>query len=240
MRTKITIIVLTLIAAALLGACSPVVSTGANPNAGPHIISVTGNGQAYLTPDIATIYIGVSSQSENVADALKENNAKAQAVAEALIALGVEAKDIQTSSFNVMPQQQYSPTGEMTGVIYMVENTVNVTARDLTKLGSMLDTVVTSGANSINNIQFDVVDKQTALSQARALAVENARKQAEDAAKAAGFNLGPVYSMNIYTSSGPIPMYEGKGVYAAGGNAVPIAAGQLVISVDVNVSYEIK
>lgn len=239
MRTKLSIIVLILIGAALLGACVPAVSSGV-PNAGPRVISVTGTGQAYLTPNIATIYIGVSSRSENVADALKENNAKAQAVAAALTALGVEAKDIQTSSFNVMPQQQYGPTGEMLGVIYVVENTVNVTARDLTKLGEMLNTVVTSGANSINNIQFDVVDKQAALTEARTRAVENARKQAEDAAKAAGFTLGDVYSMSIYTSGGPIPLYEGKGGMAAADGSVPVAAGQLVISVDVNISYEIK
>ena len=66
----------------------------------------------------------------------------------------------------------------MTGTTYTVNNTVYVTVRDLQVLGKLLDVVVRSGANSINGITFDVVDKSRAISEARRLAVESARSQA--------------------------------------------------------------
>lgn len=208
-------------------------------------INVTGEGQVFLVPDVAYVYIGVHSQSENVSVALSDNNDQAKTVSEALKKLGVEEKDIQTTSFNIYPQQQYEPgTGNVTGTIYMVDNVVYVTVRDLKNLGDLLDVVVRSGANSINNINFDVVDKETALSKARELAIDNARKQAEELAKASGVTLGDVQS--ISTSSVSTPM--AKEMYAVGGGGggmaasqqAPISAGQLVLTVDISISYLIK
>ena len=207
-------------------------------------INVTGEGQVFLVPDVAYVYIGVHSQSENVSVALKDNNEQAKAVSDALKGLGVEEKDIQTTSFNIYPQQQYEPgTGNVTGTIYMVDNVVYVTARDLKRLGELLDVVVRSGANSINSINFDVVDKETALSKARELAIENARKQAEELAKASGVTLGEV--QNISTSSVSTPLV--KEMYGMGGGGMgavsqpaPISAGQLVLTVNISMSYQIK
>lgn len=208
-------------------------------------INVTGEGQVFLVPDVAYVYIGVHSQSENVSTALNGNNDQAKAVSDALKNLGVEDKDIQTTSFNIYPQQQYEPgTGNVTGTIYMVDNVVYVTVRDLKRLGEMLDAVVRSGANSINSISFDVVDKETALSKARELAISNASKQAEELAKASGVTLGDV--QNISTSSISTPM--AKEMYAMGGGGggmaasqqAPVSAGQLVLTVGVNMTYQIK
>jgi hypothetical protein len=222
-----------------LSACQAAVGAR-DYGAAPHTISVSGQGQVYLTPDMATIFIGVHSQNENVTVALQENNAKAQAIADALKNMGVDPKDIQTSNFNVYPQQQYGPNGETTDLIYAVDNTVNVTVRDLTKMGQLLDTVVSSGANNINGISFDVKDREKALSQARELAIKNARQQAEEVATAAGVTLGNVYSINIYTSGNPTPIYDAKGGMAAAQSSVPVSAGQMLITVDVNMQFEIQ
>jgi len=60
----------------------------------------------------------------------------------------------RTTNFSINPQQQTDTNGKVTGIIYMVDNTVYVTMRDLTKLGDMLDSTVNAGANNINSIQF--------------------------------------------------------------------------------------
>jgi uncharacterized protein YggE len=207
----------------------------------PRQVTVTGNGKVFLAPDVAYINIGVHSQSENVSDALSQNNKQSAEVAKALKDLGVADKDVQTSAFNVFPQQQFDTQGKITGTLYMVDNTVYVTVRDLSKLGKILDTVVRSGANSINNISFDIQDKGKALSQARQLAVEDARRQAEELAKASGTEIGRVNQISVYSSNSPQPMYDYKGVGGAGAQATtPISAGQLVLSIDVTISYELK
>ncbi len=213
------------------------VAQGAEP---VRTISVNGTGQVTLNPDIARIFIGVQSQSENVADALTENNDKAQAVASALRELGIEDKDIQTSSFTIVPQQQYGENGQVTGTIYVVNNTVNVTVRDLQVMGRLLDVVTRSGANSINGVSFDVQDKSQAVAEARRLAVESARSQAEEMAQLAGVTLGGLQSMSVYMSQPAQVLYDAKGGMAVNASQVPVSAGELVIQVDVSASYLIQ
>jgi uncharacterized protein YggE len=204
-------------------------------------ISVNGTGQVTLTPDVAYIYIGVHSQSADVSEALNENNTKAQAVSSSLQELGIDQKDIQTSGFNIYPQQQYSPDGTLTGTTYNVDNTVYVTVRDLQLLGRLLETVVQTGANSINGITFDVMDKSKALTDARKLAIDSARSQASEIAQAAGVTLGELQTINVYSSNPPVPMYEGRGGAAMDAAAsVPIAAGQIILRVEVNAIYSMR
>lgn len=240
MKNKIFAILGCLVLITSLAACGTVPAN--NSNTPVRQLSVTGNGKVYLTPDIAYIYIGVQSKSENVGDALTENNTKSQSVAGALNELGVESKDIQTSAFNIYPQQQFGPQGEVIKTEYVVENTVNVTVRDLTKMGQLLDTVVRSGANSINGISFDVTNRESAISEVRQKAVDDARKQAEELAAAGGVKLGKLMTINVYVNNVATPMYNGKGgaMMDTAAAQVPVSAGQLIISADANLSFEIQ
>jgi len=234
-----------LIAVLALSACSAPVSPGqsslSQESSTPvRNIMVNGTGQVTMAPDMAYVYIGVQSQSENVGDALNENNQNAQAIASSLRELGIEDKDIQTSSFSIYPQQQYGPQGEVTGTVYVVNNTVYVTVRDLQILGSLLDVVVRTGANSINGVSFDVQDKSQAISEARRLAVESARSQAEEMANAAGVTLGDLQTMSVYFSQPVAASFESKGLMAADASQVPVSAGQMVIRVEVSATYFIR
>lgn len=203
-------------------------------------ISVNGTGQVSVSPNVAYVYIGVNSRGENVAEALSQNNESTQQVAQALRDMGIADADIQTSSFNIYPQQNYGPNGEITSTTYVVDNSVYVTVRDLGILGELLDTAVRAGANSINGISFDVLDKSEAIAEARRLAVESARTQAEALAGAAGVNLGELQSLTSYQSGAPVPIYEGRGGLANDASQVPISSGQIVIRVEVNASYGIQ
>jgi len=225
-------------------ACAPITASAQAPATTPVVrtLNAQGEGKVYVTPDIAYIYIGVHTESDSVASALSDNNKQAQAVSSTLKELGVDPKDIQTSAFSVNPQQQFDKNGQPTKTVYVVDNTVNVTVRDLSKLGDILDTTVKSGANTINGISFDVQDKASAIAKARKLAIEDGRSQATDMATAAGVTLGDLQTLNVYSSSGPVPVYEGKG----GGSAVsiagnvPTASGQMVITMEAAMVYEIK
>jgi uncharacterized protein len=224
---------------ALLAGCAqaPITVTSA-----PTIrtIGASGNGKVYIVPDVAYIYVGVRSDADEVSDALNKNNAQAQAVSEAVKALGVEDKDIQTASFNVYPMQDYGMDGQISRKYFVVENTVYITVRDLSKLGNLLDAVVRSGANTINSISFDVVDKDAAMAEARDMAIAKARAEAEAIAKASGVTLGDLQTVNVYTSNGSMSVYDAKGgMSAMSTSEVPVSAGQIVITADANVVYEI-
>lgn len=243
MRTKYFAFAVLAILALAVSACGPTTVNQAAPDV-PRNLNVSGLGVVYLTPDIAYINIGVNTQRENAAQAVEVNKEQTTKVIQALKDFGVDEKDIRTTNFSIWSNPQYDPagTGQILGTTYSVDNTVNVTIRDLDKLGDLLDAAVQAGANNIYSIQFDVEDKSAANTEARTLAVENAKTQAQELAGAAGVELAEIQSISYFESS-PTPFFEGKG---GGGSdmavnsAVPIQPGQLAISVTVNLTYGIK
>lgn len=241
MNTKSLFVSLVLVLAVLLSACG---STVISPNGQPAIRSITvnGMGEVSLKPDIAYINIGVRTENATAAEAMNQNSTQTQAVVKALTDAGVAADDIQTSNFNIYANNQVNPEGQPTGTTYVVENTVYVKVRDLAKLGDLLDTVVQAGANNVNSIQFDVLDKTKALTDARAAAVKSAKAQAEELATTAGVTLGSLQTISYYDSY-PIPFAEAKGMGGAMDAAAlsaPISPGTLKISANVTLTYELK
>ncbi len=240
MKKTLLIVSISMIAILALTACA---NTPVAVSTAPQVrtINANGTGEVYLVPDVAYINIGVRVDADEVSQALSKNNIQANEISQALQALGVEQKDIQTSNFNVYPMMDYGIDGQVTRRYFVVENTVYVTVRDLSNLGNLLDAVVRSGANTINGISFDVLDKVAAEAQARDTAIKNAKTEAEAIAKAAGVKLGEIQSVYVSTSRGTTPVYEAKGIGgAAAPSSVPVAAGQLMITVDASITYEIK
>lgn len=241
MRTKIFLLILVLVVASLVTGCAGV-ATAQTEQTTPRTMNVNGTGKVYLVPDIAYINIGVHTENANASEAVSANTAQTEKVIASLKAAGVDAKDIQTTNFSIYPQQKYDNNGQPTGeIVYMVDNTVAITVRDISKLGELLDAAVKAGANNIYGITFDVSDKEAALSQARADAVANAQQIAKELADASGVTLGQVMTISSYSGI-PVPVYEGKGggMATAEAASVPVSPGQMVLTVDVSMVYEIR
>ncbi|HSV86030.1 MAG TPA: SIMPL domain-containing protein [Levilinea sp.] len=243
MKAKLPMLITGLLAVFVLAACAAPVSI---PVAGAAIdqrrtIIAQGTGEVILTPDIAYISVGIESRASEVSEALSMNNDLAASIAGVLRDLGIEDRDIQTSAFNVYPMQQFGPAGEMLEIVYVVNNTVNITVRNLQTLGELLDASVRAGANTINSIQFDVDDNEAAIKEARRLAIEDARQTATELAEAAGVELGDLVTLNVYPSGLPVMMdRQAVGGLAVEAAMVPIAAGQLVLIYNADLTYEIK
>ena len=239
MKTKTFVISAMLLLAVLLSGCGTVAAPAVQPPV--RSLNVSGTGEVTLKPDIAYINIGVHTEKPTASEATMQNSADAKAVIDALKAAGIKDDDIQTTNFSIYQRDVNDPTtGEKLSTVYAVDNTVYVTVRDLTKLGVVLDATVKAGANSVNNIQFDLADKTKALSDARAAAVKAAKTEADELAAAAGVTLGNVQTIN-YNENTPGPIFYGKSVGLAAADAsVPISSGTLQISVNVTITYEIK
>ncbi len=239
MRTKFFAFAILMLAFAL-SACGPTTINQAAPE-NLRTLNVSGVGVVYLTPDIAYINIGVNTQGPNASEAVETNKAQTNAVIKAIQDFGVEVKDIRTTNFSIWPSPQYDELGQIKSTNYVVDNTVNVTIRDLDKLGDLLDAAISAGANSIYSIQFDVEDKTQAAAEARDQAVKDAKAEAEALANAAGLKLGDIQTISYFESS-PTPYIDGRGggFEAAASVPVPIQPGQLAISVTVNITYTIK
>ena len=233
MKKNLGLVLLLLLVAAT--ACAPVASQKEL-----RTVSVNGTGTVYLTPDLATVRIGVQTRGEEADITVAENNEIIQAVRDALAELEVADEDIQTSNFSVYPQTHYDDNGEISSVTFVVNNQVSVIVRDLDDLGAILNEVVEAGANNLHGIDFNVADREEALNQAMELAVENAKARAIILAGAADASLGEVQTISTYSGGGGI-------VYGRGGDTaefmamdVPVSAGQLEVVVEVSMVYELK
>jgi uncharacterized protein YggE len=157
----------------------------------------------------------------------------------ALKAKGIDAKDIQTASFNVEPVMDYPKDGQPKVRGYRVSNQVVVRVRDLDKLGSVLDDLVSAGANQIQGLSFDVSKAETLKDEARKNAVANALRRAKLLAAAAGADVGEVVQISEDTTS-DMPVTFAAPRFAKAQASVPIERGTSTLEARVTTTWRLK
>lgn len=229
-------------AAALLLSAATMNPAFAEDNKLIRTISLTGHGEVRVAPDLAIVTMGVLSSTTTAQDALAANTKAMTDLMAALKAADIEAKDIQTSNFSVNPRYDYGQNNgqppKLTG--YDVSNNVAVIVHKIGSIGDLLDKAVTSGSNQINGISFSIANPQAAMDEARKKAVTDAKRKAELYVAATSVTLGNVISLSEGGDNYQPPMPMQSKMMAADSSPVPIAQGEQVISVDINISWEIK
>ena len=212
----------------------------------PGVVAVTGEGSAYLVPDMAVVTLTVMRQEVTARAALDANNVAMKQVLDAMKADGIAERDLQTTGFSINPQYFYPKNDgttpvqpEITG--YSVSNSLTVRIRDLAKLGTILDKSVTLGVNQGGQILFTNDDPSEAISKARAEAVKDAVAKATTLVDAAGVTLGRISQISeLQNTPRPVPMMRAEMARASDAAAVPVAAGENQYRVNVNVTFEIN
>jgi len=213
----------------------------------PRTITVVGEGTVRIKPDIARASIGVQTLGESVKATTTESTKTMDAIITALKKMGVQEKDIQTSGFSVWVDRGRTPEGELTGkATYQVSNMVNVTIRDLDKVGEILDAAIEAGANSIHGVSFGLDEPKKLQSEARQTAVSDALAKAQELAKLHNAQVGAVVSVSEIVGGGGgyydsnfmamEAMYRGG---FGGGGAGAISPGELELSLRLQVVYEL-
>ena len=237
------------IAAATLLLGSPSMTSAADDKPSSRTVSVSGTGKLSTPPTLAQISAGVITQGGSAREALTANSDRMTALHEVLKQRGVAAKDVRTTQVSVQPQfsqpppfqpGQDQPRDFVPKIVgYQVQNTVQITSRDLSKLGELLDAVVEAGANQMYSINFEVEKPDALLDLARKAAMADARKKAELLAGEAGVVVGPPITIRDEVPSSP-PRPGVVSFRAASANAsVPVAAGEQELAVTVHVVYEL-
>jgi uncharacterized protein len=242
-QSLLSVVLLAVLAVGVLTGCAaPASAQTGVPADTPRTITVSGSGVAYGSPDIATAQVGVQTRGEDPGQAMEDNNARMDALINALKGLGIAERDIQTTNFSVYAQQDYNPqTGETLDTItYVVDNTVSITVRDLGRLGDVLSGAVEAGANSVHGISFSVENESALEQTAREQAMNDARARAEDLARLAGVTLDVPLSISESFSGGEPIFYARDMAAEAAGSAVPVQTGQIAVNLNVSVTYIIK
>ena len=218
--------------------------------------SVSGEGKVVAIPDIAQFNFSVITQSgRDIAVLQRENTDKVNAIIDFVKSKNIEAKDIKTQNYNLDPRYQFftcpfesretkpCPPPEIVG--YTINQTVSIKIRDFSKIGDILAGVVEKGANNVSQLSFEIDEPTKVQNEAREEAIKKAKEKANLIARAGGFKVGRLLSIN--EGFGPIPMREQFLALEAKGSEGPaplpaptIEPGSQEVSVSVNLVYEIR
>jgi uncharacterized protein YggE len=213
-------------------------------------ISVSGDGEVYAKPDLALTSFSVTTESDTVNKAMQENTEKMNAIINAMKEQGVASKDLKTTNFSLYPRYEWQERaeiypyqqGERVLAGYEVTQSLQVKIRDLDKAGQIIQTAAEVGANQVGSLQFTIDNQDELKKQAREQAIQEAKTKAKELASQLGVKLIRITSFN---EGGVVPRFyamdEAVSMAGKGGGEVPqIETGESKISVNVNITYEIR
>jgi uncharacterized protein YggE len=237
-------VLMTALLALPLAAAAPAFAQEIKPR--EPVISVTGDGESSVAPDMAIVNFAVVKQAKTAREALDENNKAMNDVLAALKSGGIAERDLQTSGFSIQPQYNYpqpvdgqQQQPQLIG--YQTINSITVRLRDLAKLGAVIDQSVSLGINQGGDIQFTNDKPDAVIDEARKNAVASAVKKAKTLSEAAGVKLGRILEINENVPRAmPQPVYRATMMKEASDAAVPVQSGENNYNVSVTVTFAIE
>jgi uncharacterized protein YggE len=201
------------------------------------VVAATGTAQKSFVPDTAHLDLGVQTDAPTVQKAQQDNVAKMNGVLVALKAAGVKSEDIQTSSFYINQNFDYSSGKSSIPTGWRVSNTVTVTTKPET-VSAIIDATSKAGVNIFNSISFDIGNREELKAGLMEDAMANARAKALGTLAGTTHTLGDIVSIAA-DWSGPSVVTSGAGGMGGYAMSVPVEAGTNVLSVSVSVTFEL-
>lgn len=202
-------------------------------------VSVSGSGAVQVAPDRATIRLSVVTRDSSVSAAAAKNADTMAAVRDAVSALAAGEDALFTSDYRIYQESAYDGGRNIPGD-YRVSNMLTVVLDDTEKAGAAIDAAIAAGANELSSLEFSVSDTTGAVSQARALAMEQARRSAEELASASGARIGRVLSVAEENYGRPVYASNARLASADMAAGTPVSAGKTDVTVTVHAVFELK
>lgn len=202
------------------------------------MINVSGEGKIQIAPDQASISISIETKGNNAVDVKKENDTKMDAVLKYIKSMNLPKEDYQTQQVSLQPNYDYEKKKHN----YMATQTLEILMKDLSKYDVLMEGLVNTGVNRIDNVQFKSSKLSQIQSDCRKLAVKNAKSKAEDFVLVLGQKVGKALTITDNSQGySPQPiMYAMKSMTMDSIGGAPqetLAAGQIEIIVNVSVSF---
>lgn len=207
------------------------------------LFTTTGEGKVTAVPDIAQVNLGITVNRASVKEAQNEANSTINKIASNIKKLGIDEKDLKTTSYNLSPSYDWS-SGKQRITGYQITINLAVKVRDFDKINQVIDTATADGVNLVGGLGFSVDEARLKELQkkAREEAVEEAKEKAENLASAAGIKLGRIVNIQESLVSPweprPIPLMSLE--KTSEGEPTQIQPGEQEIKISVTLSYEVK
>ncbi|HEY9286566.1 MAG TPA: SIMPL domain-containing protein [Candidatus Dormibacteraeota bacterium] len=201
-------------------------------------VIVTGSATIDVIPDVARLVVSIQTTAPTASQAESQNAAAADSAMSHIERAGIASVDIKTLGMQVWPQYDYRSSPQvLTG--FTATQTLQVTIRNLSRIGAVIDAAVAGGATSVQGITYDITDHSAASAQALAKAVADAQVKARAMANAAGIRLGPVVSItDIESTPYPFPIIRAA-TASAGSSGTQVSPPDVQLTVSVTVGWSI-
>jgi uncharacterized protein YggE len=237
--TKVRKIAAALIALTLVGAIAASLPAEAATTA-TRYVTVNSEGTIKVTPDAVRLNASVSAIAKVSKDALTNANIAADKFRTAILANGIDKKNLASTTLTVYPEYNYTQEGGNVLIGYRASQSFEVIIRNAAKAGEIVDAVVASAGDAlyINGVTPFVFNNSKATEAARVSAVKNAKAKATSYAKLLGVKIGKIINLQESSapSSYPISMTQAK----SDAGATEIDLGQQDISVSVSTKWAIS
>lgn len=205
------------------------------------MINVAGEGKIKVTPDQVNISVSVESKGVKAADVKKENDIKIDEVIKFIKKMKVDVKDFQTQRVTLNDQYDYQKKKHN----YVATQTIIILLKDLSKYDELMEGIVDAGINNINNVDFKSSKLEIYKSDARKLAMKDAKAKADDyIAVLVGQKVGKAFTITDNTQAYyPQPVYGMAMMKSADMEAAPrqtLAVGEIEVIANVSVSFVLE
>jgi uncharacterized protein YggE len=205
---------------------------------GPPSLRVHGEATVSVEPDQLQFDIGVVTQANTAKEATDQNDRQSKVLIEQLRAAFPSAS-VKSINFSVNPNYRYPAQGPPSIAGYTASNTVRLLLNDISKLQSVIDIAVKSGAKSINRLIFTLQNENPVRADAFAKAADQAQAGAQALSASLKVKLGKLLSVEegqpVIVSAPRQISFENLGST----NLAPISLGTIDVHADVNLTYEI-
>ena len=200
-------------------------------------INVSGEGKVKVIPDQATITVTVETKGNNAKEVKKQNDEKIDAVLKFIKKMNVAPSDYKTQRVSLNPQYDYEKKKHN----YNATQTIEILLRDLSKYDELMEGLVDQGINRIDAVTFQSSKLAQYQSEARKLAMKEAKMKAEDYVSVLGQKVGRAMTISDNSQTYyPQPVYATMKSMESSDAAQPretLAAGEINITANVTVSF---
>jgi len=214
-------------------------------------ISVSGSSTTSSDPDTLIIILGVESEAKTAAESLSKNSNSLNSVISALSNSGISEDDLQTSNFSIYPLYDSikDSDGNWQQILngYRVSNILSIQTEKIDSAGNIIDAAISSGANRVNNVSFQLSDDklQKISDDLIASAINDATQKAEKALVPLKQKIVGVKSVIIHDNV--VPYYDSQirtasfdGFAESSMKSTPLISGDEEITTNVSVIFYIS
>ena len=204
-------------------------------------ISVSGEGKVKAVPDQAFISVTVETKGNNATSVKKQNDETIEKVIQFIKKIKLPKEDVQTKRISLNPQYDYEKKKHN----YNATQTLEILLKDLAQYDALMEGLVDAGINRINTVEFKTSQLTQYQSEARKLAMKEAKQKAEDYVSVLAQKIGKALTISDNSQAYyPQPMYERKMMVSAMSDGEvqreTLAIGEITIVANVSVSFMLE